>query len=175
MTILLLLVVGAAAFYGGLKYQQSREAQANAAVAASPSPTPASATYESQRRQVDLAPTAEASRMATENGGKPLDSSDPTFLSLYGRALFLSGKNQEAIDALKLADQKLGASASARDAVAVDTRIALAAASLKTGDANAQRDAAQSLSTVIENNGASGAGVAASPSASASPSPTPFQ
>jgi protein phosphatase len=175
MTILLLLVVGAAAFYGGLKYQQSRTAQANAAVAASPSPTPASATYESQRRQVDLAPTAEASRMATENGGKPLDSSDPTFLSLYGRALFLSGKNQEAIDALKLADQKLGASASARDAVAVDTRIALAAASLKTGDANAQRDAAQSLSTVIENNGALGAGVAASPSASASPSPTPFQ
>ncbi|MCA1817501.1 MAG: hypothetical protein LC746_14125, partial [Acidobacteria bacterium] len=182
-TILLLLVVGAAAFYGGLKFQQSRAAQAGALAAAQPSPTatPAASPYESLRRQVDLAPTAEASRMASENNGKPLDSNDPQLLSLYGRALLLSGKTQEAVEALRLADQKLGASAASRDAVAVDTRLALAAATLKSGDLSAQRDAAQSLSTVIENGATGGAPGGAgslpspSPSPGASASPSPFQ
>jgi protein phosphatase len=173
-TILLLLVVGAAAFYGGLRYQQEKAAQAAAMVISTPSPTPTpgGAIYESLRRQVDAAPAAEMSRMAGENGGKPLDSTDPVFLSLYGRSLLLSGKHQDAIVALKLAEQKMGATAPARDAVAVDTRLALAAAALKGGDGVAMREATESLGSVIESVpvGASPLSTAA-PLASATPTP----
>ncbi|MFN2481700.1 MAG: protein phosphatase 2C domain-containing protein [Pyrinomonadaceae bacterium] len=178
-TILLLLVVGAAAFYGGLRYQQEKAAQADALTISTPAPTPTpgGAIYESLRRQVDSAPAAEASRMAGENGGKPLDSTDPVFLSLYGRALLLSGRNQDALVALKLAEQKMGAIASSRDALAVDTRLALAAAALKGGDGAAMREATESLGSVIERAPAGASplatvapGATASPLASASPS-----
>lgn len=173
-TILLLLIVGAAAFYGGLRYQEDKAAQAAALTISTPTPTPTpgGAIYESLRRQVDAAPAAEASRMAVENGGKPLDSTDPVFLSLYGRSLLLSGKHQDALVALKLAEQKMGATASTHDAVAVDTRLALAAAALKGGDGVAMREATESLGSVIES-----APAGASPSATASPSAsaTPLQ
>jgi protein phosphatase len=177
MTILLLLIVGAGAFYGGLKFQQSRAAQA-ATLATTQTPTPlptvADPTYESLRQQVDAAPLAESSRMANEASGKSLDANDARFLSLYGRSLLLSGRDQEALSALRLADQKLGSNA--HDALSVDTRLALAAAAVRANDANAVRDAAQSLSTVIESgpsNNAAGASPSAAPSAS--PSATPFQ
>ncbi|MFL6230614.1 MAG: protein phosphatase 2C domain-containing protein [Pyrinomonadaceae bacterium] len=182
-TILLLVIVGAAAFYGGLKYQESRAAQAAALAASAPTPTPTpddeNTIYERLRRQVDAAPLSEASRMALMYDGKPLDSPDPRFISLYGRALLLSDKNQDALTALRVAEQKLGATPTTRDPVAVDTRIAHAAAALRTGDVGAAREAAQSLSTVIESAPAGGAspnGVA-SPTATASPSPsaTPYQ
>ncbi|MDT7603157.1 MAG: family protein phosphatase, partial [Acidobacteriota bacterium] len=86
-TILLLLVVGAAAFYGGLKYQESRAAQAAALAASIPTPTPtpktddANTIYENLRQRVDVSPSSEASRMASENNGKPLESPDPMFIS----------------------------------------------------------------------------------------------
>jgi protein phosphatase len=168
-TILLLLIVGAAAFYGGLRYQQEKAAQAAALTISTPTPTPTpdNAIYESRRRLVDAAPIAEASRMAGENGGKPLDSTDPVFLSLYGRSLLLSGKHQDALVALKLAEQKMGASTSPRDTVAVDTRLLLAAAALKGGDGVAMREATESLSSVIES-----APAGASPTTSASPTAT---
>jgi protein phosphatase len=176
MTILLLLIVGAGAFYGGLRFQQSRAAQA-ATLATTQTPTPqptaTDPTYESLRQQVDAAPLAESSRMANEASGKSLDANDARFLSLYGRSLLLSGRNQEALSALRLADQKLGSNA--HDALSVDTRLALAAAAVRANDANAVRDAAQSLSTVIES-GPSNNSTGASPTAtaSASPSATPF-
>jgi hypothetical protein len=71
----------------------------------------------------------------------------------------------------------LGATATTRDPVAVDTRLALAAAALRTGDVIAAREATQSLTAVIETVPASGAAAGASPTATASPSPsaTPFQ
>ncbi|HVG30292.1 MAG TPA: PP2C family serine/threonine-protein phosphatase [Pyrinomonadaceae bacterium] len=178
-TILLLLIVGSAAFYGGLRYQQEKAAQAEALTISTPSPTPTpgGAIYESLRRQVDAAPATEMSRMAGENGGRPLDSTDPVFLSLYGRALLLSGRHQDATVALKLAEQKMGATASSRDAVAVDTRLALAAAALKGGDGVAMREATESLGFVIENPAAASPTTALSPAASASPpaSATPLR
>jgi serine/threonine protein phosphatase PrpC len=181
-TILLLLVVGAAAFYGGLKYQESRAAQAAALAASVPTPTPTpddeNTIYERLRRQVDVAPSAEASRMASMYDGKPLDAPDARFISLYGRALLLSDKSQDALTALRVAEQKLGATPTTRDPVAVDTRIAHAAAALRTGDVGATREAAQSLSAIVETTPANaGATGGASPTATASPSPTatPFQ
>ncbi|HKP72265.1 MAG TPA: Stp1/IreP family PP2C-type Ser/Thr phosphatase, partial [Pyrinomonadaceae bacterium] len=111
--LLLLLTAAAAAFYGGIRYQQNKAAAVALNAAPTPSatltPTPAAVdlsiydAYTRQRAAVDLSPGAEAQRMAGENGGKPLDSTDPVFLALYGRALFLSGKFPEAVDALKLA------------------------------------------------------------------------
>ena len=171
-TILLLLVVGAAAFYGGLRYQQEKSARAEPLTISTPTPTPtpAGAIYESLRRQVDASPAAEMSRMAGENGGKPLDSTDPVFLSLYGRSLLLSGKHQDAIVALRLAEQKMGAGGSPRDAVAVDTRLALAAAALKGGDGVAMREATESLGSLIEG---VPAGASASPGPPSATTPTP--
>jgi protein phosphatase len=185
-TILLLLIVGAAAFYGGLKFQQSRDAQAASLAATTQTPTPlptvGDPVYESLRQQVDAAPLAESSRMANETSGKSLDANDARFLSLYGRALLLSGRNQDALGALRLADQKLGSGVNSHDALSVDTRLALAAAAVRANDDNAVRDATQSLSAVIESNPSSGAGASpnasgASPTASvaASPTATPFQ
>lgn len=176
-TILLLLVVGAAAFYGGLRFQQSRNAQVASLATPTPTPTPVAANtvYESLRQQVDVAPLAESSRMASENGGKPLESGDAVFLSLYGRSLLLSGKTTDALTALRLAEQKLGTgAASPHDAVAVDTRLALAAAALSTKDDNAMREATQSLNDVIESSPANGAGLGASPSTSVSPTASPL-
>ncbi|MDT7542893.1 MAG: family protein phosphatase [Acidobacteriota bacterium] len=187
MTILLLLIVGAGAFYGGLKFQQSREMQdANQATTTqtpAPLPTVSDPVYEGLRQQVDAAPLAESSRMASETSGKSLDSNDARFLSLYGRALLLSGKNQEALSALRLADQKIGSSANAHDTLSVDTRIALAAAAVRANDESAVHDAAQSLSALIDSAQTSGA-TSASPGASgpspgataaaASPTATPF-
>jgi len=185
MALLLLIVVGAAAFYGGLRFQQSRAAQqaaAGAAAAQQSADASVDPTYDSLRRQVDAAPTAEAGRMTNEMGGRSLGDNDAQFLSLYGRALLLSGKYQDALGALRLADQKLGTGPGAHDALSVDTRLALAAAAVRANDETAVRDAARSLSAVIDagavdssagapqNSGAnsSNAGVA-------SPSATPFR
>ncbi|MDQ3907823.1 MAG: hypothetical protein M3268_05715, partial [Acidobacteriota bacterium] len=184
MTLLLLIVVGAAAFYGGLRFQQSRDAQAASTAAATQKPAPATVdpTYDSLRRQVDAAPTAEAGRMANEASGKSLGDNDAQFLSLYGRALLLSGKYQDALGALRLADQKLGTGPNAHDALSVDTRLALAAAAVRANDETAVRDAARSLSTVIEGgpvDSATGAppnaGANSSNGGVASPSATPFR
>jgi serine/threonine protein phosphatase PrpC len=171
-TILLLLIVGAGAFYGGLRFQQSRDVQSASVAVPTQTPTPpptvGDPTYESMRAQVDAAPLAESSRMAGETSGRSLDANDARFLSLYGRALLLSGKYQDALGALKLADQKLGAGTNAHDELAVDTRLALAAAAVRANDDNAVREASQSLNAVIES-GASNANAGASPGTGASP------
>lgn len=159
MTLLLLLVVGAAAFYGGLRYQQSRAA-AEGPLAASnvnapptPQPTPLDgyAEYVRLREQVDSAPALEASRMAGENNGRPLDSGNPEFLTLYGRALLLTGRDRDAVEAFRVANQRIdGGSVAVRDAVKVDARLGLAAAALRGTDDVVKQEAAQSLSNVIQ-------------------------
>ena len=179
--ILLLLVVGAAAFYGGLKYQQTRGAQiiapaANINAAPTPIPTPLNgyAEYIRLREEVDGAPALAASRMASEHGGRPLETSDPVFLALYGRALLLSGQNEGAVQALRLANQKIdGGAVPVRDTVRIDARLGLAAAAVKDGRAEMTSEAAQSLTNIIE----SAQPGATPPGATTTPSqvPTPFQ
>ncbi|HEX8635077.1 MAG TPA: Stp1/IreP family PP2C-type Ser/Thr phosphatase [Pyrinomonadaceae bacterium] len=183
--LLLLLVASAAAFYGGIRYQQSQvrpEAAATvgdnqpapAATAAATTPTPASElnindTYTRLRAAVDLSPGAEAQRMAVENGGRPLDSGDSVFLALYGRALFLSGKYPEAVEALKRANDRIDAQrAPGRDPVRLDTRLALAAAALRANNADAMRLASDSFGSVIED---AGTGAATVPSIDTVPAP----
>jgi PPM family protein phosphatase len=160
MTLLLLLVVGAAAFYGGLRYQQGRAGAAAGPLAGAdpgtpptPAPTPLDgyAEYVRLREQVDSAPALEVSRMAGENGGRPLEADDPEFLTLYGRALLLAGRDREAVEAFRVANQRIdGGAVPVRDPVKVDARFGLAAAALRGGDEFVRQEAAQSLSGVIQ-------------------------
>ena len=167
--LLLLLLASAAAFYGGMRYQQNQTA-AVAADTGGPQPTASVATtaatatpsgelnindtYARLKAAVDSSPHAEAQRMAGENGGKPLDSTDGVFLALYGRALFLSGKYPEAVEALKIANNKIDAQfGPGRDPVRVDTRMTLAAAALRAGNQDDIRVASDSFGGVIEEQG----------------------
>lgn len=169
--LLLLLLASAAAFYGGMRYQQNQPGAAtvaansgganppDASATTATTPTPASElnindTYMRRRAEVDSSPSAEAQRMAGENGGKPLDSPDALFLALYGRALFLSGKYPEAVEALKIANNKIDAQfAPGRDPIRLDARMTLAAAALRANNADAIRVASDSFGGVIEQQG----------------------
>jgi protein phosphatase len=183
--LLLLLAASAAAFYGGISYQKNRvmenvatagnnQPAPQATAAATVTPTPASElnindTYTRMRAAVDLSPAAEAQRMAGENSGRPLDSTDATFLALYGRALFLSGKYSEAVEALKRANDRVDAQrAPGRDPVRLDTRLTLAAAALRAGNPEAMRLASDSFGSVVEE---AGAGAATVPSVDTVPAP----
>jgi protein phosphatase len=182
--VLLLLAASMAAFYSGILYQKNK-AQATtepstavnnspAPAAATMTPTPASElnindTYTRLRATVDLSPAAEAQRMAGENGGRPLDSTDAVFLALYGRALFLSGKYPEAVEVLKRANERVDAQrAPGRDPVRLDTRLALAAAALRANNTDAMRLASDSFGSVIED---AGSGAATVPSVDTVPAP----
>jgi protein phosphatase len=184
-TLLLLLLVGAGAFYAGMMYDQTPAApagatDANSNAAPTPAPTPLNgyAEYIRLREQVDGAPALEASRMASEHGGRPLEASDPVFLALYGRALLLSGQNEGAMQALRLANQKIdGGAVPVRDTVKIDARLGLAAAAVKDGRAEATGEAAQSLANIIESappGGAAPPGGSATPAQSSAPPATPF-
>jgi serine/threonine protein phosphatase PrpC len=186
--LLLLLIASAGAFYGGIRYQQNKTA--GAAVAANTgyanppaattttatTPTPASElnindTYTRLKAAVDSSPGAEAQRMAGENGGRPLDSTDAVFLALYGRALFLSGKYPEAVEALKVANNRIDAQfAPGRDPVRLDTRMTLAAAALRANNQEAIRVASDSFGGVIEEQGT---GATSVPTIDAAPAQQP--
>jgi protein phosphatase len=183
--LLLLLIASAGAFYGGIRYQQNKAAETVAAGTGSENPPAASATtattpapaselnindtYARLKAAVDSSPGAEAQRMASENGGRPLDSTDAVFLALYGRALFLSGKYPEAVEALKVANTKIDAQfAPGRDPVRLDTRMTLAAAALRANNTEAIRVASDSFGGVIEEPGAGASGV---PTIDAAPAP----
>jgi hypothetical protein len=95
--IFVLALVGAA-FYGGMRYQEIRRylGFSGPAVSPSPSPTPdTQASFAAKRAAVD----ADAPKWLAENveaGSKPLDSKDPEFLYLYGRALMRTGNYKDA-------------------------------------------------------------------------------
>ncbi|MGI9107024.1 MAG: Stp1/IreP family PP2C-type Ser/Thr phosphatase [Pyrinomonadaceae bacterium] len=170
--LFLLLIASAAAFYGGIRYQQNKTAAADnlAAFVPTPTPTPAESNdeiYERLKTAVDASPNAEAQRMAGENGGRPLDSNDPMFLALYGRALFLSGRDREASIALRMANEKIDAQfPPGRIPIRLDTCMTRAAAALRTQNAGEMILAHDSLKHIIEGQGGTGA-------IGGSPIPTP--
>lgn len=148
LLLLLLPIVGALAFYGGLLFERSdvvTPATANAI------PLSPEAKYETMRREVDRAPLEMAAQMERETNGAPLASLDPEFLYLYGRSLMLSGRYRPAIDAFKAAIVRLDehSAAGVRDPLRVEARISAAAAALKAGDGEALQSIAQELDEVI--------------------------
>ncbi|HKS28017.1 MAG TPA: PP2C family serine/threonine-protein phosphatase [Pyrinomonadaceae bacterium] len=111
--LLLLGIVGAAAFYGGMFYQRQKQDAALAANAAAnepePPPAPQPSTFEQGRARVDRDPQdwidTVAKPRANQENKQPLDVDDPEFLYLYGRALFL---NRDYAQSLKAFNNALG-------------------------------------------------------------------
>lgn len=132
----------AAAFYGGRRYKgpipflKDPDAQAQA----SPSPTPEDpqSKFERTRSEIDSEPRAWLSgemtrELAAQNILNPLDSGDPGFLYLYGRASMLAGNSADAAKAFEQAIIRSAAAPSPANAtVKKDATLALAALALKS-------------------------------------------
>ena len=174
--VLLILgaVAGVAAAYYGKDFFQKRLAEQNPPTATA-SPSPAQATedpalvFEKRRREVDRSPSewlagGMNAEMAKQNIQRPLDSADPEFLYLYGRALLLTGDQDRAIGAFELAASKLEERyPGERVPLKVDARLARAAAALKTERLLVMQPAIISLNEMIEKK-KEGAAATASPS-----------
>lgn len=139
--LLLLLFAGiaAAAFYGGMYFQRQRAEsvpQAAATPQATPTPVDTIREFENKRQQVDKDPANMAKVMREEMVAKgaqdPLNSTDPEFLYLYGRALMLMGDNQNAMPALERAIANTKENTSPlQDKLRVEARVAALAVALK--------------------------------------------
>lgn len=144
--ILFLFFLGAlaAAFYGGRRYKGSipfLNEPGDAQALASPTPIAVEdpqAKFDRIRAEIDSEPKAwldgEMSKeLAAQGILNPLDSSDPPFLYLYGRACLLSGNNTDAAKAFEQAIIRSGAAPSATNAtVKKEATLALAAVALKS-------------------------------------------
>ena len=131
----------AAAFYGGRRYKGPIPfLNESAEVQPSPSPTPEDpqTKFERTRAEIDGEPKAWLSgemtrELAAQNILNPLDSVDPGFLYLYGRACLLSGNSADATKAFEQAIIRSAAAPSPVNAtVKKDATLALAALALKS-------------------------------------------
>jgi protein phosphatase len=140
--LLLLLFAGiaAAAFYGGMYYrgqQVERAPQASASpVTTTPTPVDTMRDFENKRQQVDRDPANMTKTLRDEATAKgvqnPLDSTDPEFLYLYGRALMLMGDNQNAMPVFERAIVNLKENTSPlHDKLRVESRVAMLAVALR--------------------------------------------
>lgn len=159
----LLIAVGAGAFYGGMLFKQRETDALNARASATPAPVPTpvvedpASKFAKRQRQVDQAPanwiTNDMKSETTAQGiQNPLDSNDPEFLYLYGRARLLSGDYEEAVKALEKAVDKAGGTGAPPDSaeVNVEARLALAAAALKLDRTGPRVRAFNALDGVIK-------------------------
>jgi protein phosphatase len=157
----LLLTVGAVAlaFYVGMMFERKgMSSRLSTPAAATPSPvaapTPAAESradkFERLRRAVDISPASEAARMSADAQGQPLNSPDPEFLYLYGRALLLSDRQPEAAAAFDRTIQRINENMTpANGELKIDARLAKVAAHLRARDDAAAREAAEALSEIV--------------------------
>ena len=164
----LLLTLGAVAlaFYVGMVFERRGMAGRVGLAPASASPTPADAKtappvspapaesaadrFGRMRRAVDLSPAAEAERMASDAQGRPLESTDPEFLYLYGRALLLTDRQPEAAAAFERAVQRAGENMTPSNGeLKIDARLAEVAAHLRARNEAAARASAEALSEFV--------------------------
>jgi len=128
---LLLIGVGVAAFYGGMRYQ--RDLSSTAQNAAPPGTASDSTAFEQKRAAVDTDPKKWLADNVKE-GTKPTESKDPEFLYLYGRALMLTGSHREAMNAFELAVNNLRTESTAKLPLGTEVKLAGAAAALRLKD-----------------------------------------
>lgn len=166
----LLLTLGAVAlaFYVGMVFERRGMAGRIGLAPAAASPTPANSTptatptaatapaesaadkFERMRREVDRSPASEAARMASDAQGRPLESTDPEFLYLYGRALLLTDRQPEAAAAFERAIQRAGENTTpANGELKIDARLAEVAAHLRARNEAAARASAEALSEFV--------------------------
>jgi protein phosphatase len=144
--LVLFLVALAGAFYAGRRYRGSipyvDQSQVSATPASSPEPTVAPndvmINFETARRQVDSDPrgwltktlAGELSRQGIQT---PLQSSDPSFLYLYGRASLLTANYEEAARSFEATISKADLNPSQSNAtLRNEATLGLAAVALKT-------------------------------------------
>jgi serine/threonine protein phosphatase PrpC len=126
-----IIALVAAAFYGGMRYHEIRQAITGTIAPPQATPTPdAHASFETKRAAVDANPQ----QWLAENvpaGSKPLEWKDPEKLYLYGRALMLTGSHKDATDAFNLAIANLRAEHNGPLPLSAEIKLAQAAAALK--------------------------------------------
>ncbi|HEY2963346.1 MAG TPA: Stp1/IreP family PP2C-type Ser/Thr phosphatase [Pyrinomonadaceae bacterium] len=143
--VLLVLLLIAGAFYAGARYKEQIPFLATKTQPAQPAPVAAPqkpeepfVNFEKARRQVDQDPRAwlanepqkELLRASVQN---PLDSPNPEFLYLYGRANLLSGNTEEASKAFDAAIAKSDANVTPANAtIKREAVFGLAAVSIRT-------------------------------------------
>jgi serine/threonine protein phosphatase PrpC len=137
------LALLAGAFYAGARYKEKVPFLASAkpveqTTAPSVPPEEPFLKFERSRREVDRDPRAwlENEKTKSSQGGgasDPLNSTDPEFLYLYGRANLLSGNSDLATRAFESAIDKVDANPSpAGETIKKEATLGLAAVSLKT-------------------------------------------
>jgi serine/threonine protein phosphatase PrpC len=139
LLLLFFAAIAAGAFYGGMYFQRQRaESAPQASATPAPTPTPVDLIreFENKRQQVDKDPANSVRTMREEMVAKgaqdPLNSTDPEFLYLYGRALLLMGDNQNAMPALERAIANIRENTSPlHDKLRVDARVAALAVALR--------------------------------------------
>jgi len=155
--LFLVLAATGLAFYVGMAFERKglkRFADASAVASPTPAPTTTAleapeARFDRLRRAVDLSPATEAARMAAEMNNQPLDSNDPEFLYLYGRAMFLNDRPRDAASAFDFAIRKINENMTPRNGeLKIDASMAKVAAHLRAGDNEAARLAANALGEV---------------------------
>jgi hypothetical protein len=174
--ILFLLVLGAigAAFYGGRKYKGPIPyLDADSQIAAQPSPTataaspPSYSNFETERRVVDRDPATWLAAAAHQEMGQQgiqnaLDSTQPEFLYLYGRASLMNGNTDEAVKAFEATIAKANSDPSPENmTLRKEATLGLAAAALKS---DKDRPAAQThLDEIIPKPAATGSPAVSQP------------
>jgi serine/threonine protein phosphatase PrpC len=159
ITFLILLgIVGAAAFYGGMYFQKQRleAAQPAASSANEPVPPPAqpkASAFEQGRSLVDKDPKDWIDKVAlaraNQENKQPLDVDDPEFLYLYGRALFLNRDYGQALKAFNNALAKLDQKSSTEvSPLKAETLFGKVAAAQKIQDYIETRNALNALEAI---------------------------
>ena len=139
LLLLLFAAIAAGLFYGGMYFQRQRtESLPQTEATPLPTPTPVDPIreFENKRQQVDKDPANMVKTMREEMAAKgaqdPLNSTDPEFLYLYGRALMLMGDNLNAITAFEHSIANLKENTSPlHDKLRVESRLAAMGVALK--------------------------------------------
>jgi serine/threonine protein phosphatase PrpC len=142
--VFLLILAGlAAAFYAGTRYK-GQLPFGETPVQPTPQPSPTHVAedpllrFERARREIDKEPSEwlkneVKQELARQGLANPLDSTDPEFLYLYGRASLLSGNNEEASKAFEQAIARADRNPSpSNSTVRKEATLALAAVTLKS-------------------------------------------
>jgi serine/threonine protein phosphatase PrpC len=143
LLFLFVITLVGGAFYAGMVYQRQRIFRAPDP-APQPSPSPANNGLATQRAAVDADPAKWLSDSAQKTP-KPLESTDPQFLYLYGRALMLTGKQADAAPAFELALKNIRSENKASLPLDTEIKLARAATALKTAKQAVPRSQAMSM------------------------------
>jgi len=154
LLFLFVLALIGGAFYAGARFKEripflASQTKAAPAPVVVPKPEEPFVQFERVRRDVDRDPRAwlgsEINKELVNSGiQNPLDSPNPEFLYLYGRASLLTGNSEEAAKAFEASIAKADAAPTATNAtVKKEATLGLAAVSLKTKTLKAREKALQ--------------------------------